>query len=133
MDDLIESTGGDPRQLESELGLEEGSLGETPVRVDVNNPGQFNLREPSPELSGSNDLYIGDGTTPGGQSEAVIDPFPNPEYNPDVGQITDVPQQKPEQTYGSSGDGYDFVGGTSGENNQEVANDYVNKGTGIEM
>jgi hypothetical protein len=126
MDELIESTDGDPRQLEEALGLKEGSLGENPVRVDINEPQKFNLRESEYDLSGSNENYLGYGETPGGQQERVIDPFPNPEMNPDVGNISNVKSPSIEQVYGSSGDSYDFLGGTSPPDDIEFANDYIN-------
>ena len=87
MDDLMNQYPSDPRAWEEQLGLNSGSLGENPYRVDINDPSQFNLREASAEMSGANPQFRGDGKTTGGMDEAVVDPVPNPETHPEVGSV----------------------------------------------
>lgn len=92
MDELLNRHPNDPRAWEKQLGIEEYNLGNHPVRVDVYSPQAYNLREPTVDLSGSNDKFTGDGKTSGGYNEAVIDPFPNPNHpgNEHIGQITPI-------------------------------------------
>lgn len=78
MDELLEKHPNDPRMWEQQLGLRENSLGDYPLRVDVYSPQDYNLREATSEMLGSNDKFVPDGKTSGGYDEAVIDPFPNP-------------------------------------------------------
>ncbi len=97
MDDLINNYPNDPREWERQLGLDRNSLGDTDIhRVDVYNPDNYEPRLPSSELSGSNDKYIDGGKVPGGQDECVINPFPNPEHNPEIGKVSTL--NTPEQT-----------------------------------
>ena len=70
-DELIEEAGGDVRKLENLLGLDPGALGDSPVRVDIDNPS--GLRLPSGNESGANSNWIPGGFTSGGLPEAVID------------------------------------------------------------
>lgn len=73
-DRLLASTAGDPRALEQALGLPEGFLdSNTLVRVDIPKPQELNLRVPSGNEAGANDLWIPGGRLPNGNSEAVID------------------------------------------------------------
>jgi len=98
MDDMLQSYPDNPREWENQLGLENGSLGDNDIkRVDVYEPENYNLRLPSEDMSGVNDYYLGTGKVPGGQDEAVIDPFPNPENNPEVGCISNLCPQKNEE------------------------------------
>lgn len=92
MDELLEKHPNDPRAWEKQLGLSEGSLGEYPLRVDIYSPQQHNLREPTSDLSGSNDKFVPDGKTAGGYDEAIINQFPNPTLsgNENVGKVTPV-------------------------------------------
>ena len=90
MDNLLNDYPNNPREWENKLGLDEGSLGDNPKRVDINNPYDYNLREPTADMSGSNDKFTGTGETIGGVSEGVIDRFPNPEKNKDIGEIYDT-------------------------------------------
>lgn len=98
MDELLESHPNDPRAWEQQLGLPQNSLRDDVYRVDVYHPEDFNLREATPDLSGSNDLYVADGKTAGGYDEAVCSPFPNPslEENSNIGQVSKVPIDKEE-------------------------------------
>lgn len=73
-DRLIKSTNGNPRAMEGALGLPEGFLeGNQLVRVDIPKPRELNLRIPSGNEAGANDLWIPGGKLPDGNLEAVID------------------------------------------------------------
>ena len=73
-DALLANAGGDPRALERALGLPEGQLdGNTLMRVDFEQPRQLDLRVPSGNEAGANDLWIPGGRLPDGSAEAVID------------------------------------------------------------
>jgi len=73
-DELLAATRGDPRALERALGLPEGQLdGNTLMRVDFENPRELELRVPSGNEAGANDLWIPGGRLPDGTAEAVID------------------------------------------------------------
>ena len=102
MDDLISNYPNDPQEWEKQLGLNEGSLGDGDIkRVDVQEPANHNLRPPSADMSGANDKYLGTGKVPGGQDEAVMDPFPNPETHPEVGKISTLSPTQEQSTGGS--------------------------------
>ena len=96
MDELVKNNPDNPREWEKQLGLEDGSLGNTKVRrVDVYNPQDYEPRLPTSDLSGSNDKFLeGQGKVPGGQDECVINQFPNPEKHPEVGKISTVYSEK---------------------------------------
>lgn len=89
IDYLLKTYPNQPRVWEKALGLDPGSLGETPMRVDIYNPYDYNLRTPDGLEIG----YTGEGT-PGITgvipeiNEGVIDLVPNPEENPEVGRVT---------------------------------------------
>ena len=73
-DELIRSTGGDKRKLEDALGLPENFLDDNElVRVDIPEPRSLNLRIPSGNEAGANDLWIPGGKLPDGNTEAVVD------------------------------------------------------------
>ena len=90
MDELVQNHPNNPREWERQLGLSENSLGNENIhRVDVYRPQDYDPRLPTSDLSGANDKFLeGQGKTPGGQDECVINQFPNPENNPEVGRIT---------------------------------------------
>ena len=92
MNDLLSNHPNDPREWEKQLGLEPpGCLGNENIhRVDVYNPQDYEPRLPTRDLSGSNEKFMEGGKLPGGQDECVINQFPNPETNPNVGQITNI-------------------------------------------
>ena len=69
-DDLIAQAGGDISKLEKLLSLEPGTLGTSPVRVDVKNPS--NIRIPSGNELGANSQWLPGGNTGGGIPEATI-------------------------------------------------------------
>ncbi|AMP13637.1 hemagluttinin repeat family protein [Collimonas pratensis] len=71
---LWNSTGGNARTLEEALGLPENFLDTNKLmRVDIPKPGELNLRIPSGNEAGANDLWIPGGKLPNGNSEAIID------------------------------------------------------------
>lgn len=71
-DDLIARAGGNVAKLEELLGLPLGSLGNNPVRIDIENP--TGLRLPSGNELGANSQWIPGGYTSGGLLETIIDP-----------------------------------------------------------
>jgi hypothetical protein len=79
VDDAIKQAKGDPRKLETLLGLDKGYLGSNPIRVDIPNP--VNARMPTGNEFGANDFWRPGGYTyPGGLKEAIIDPVPAGSY-----------------------------------------------------
>jgi len=60
--------------MEKALGLPENFLeNNNLVRVDIPNPKELNIRIPSGNEAGANDLWIPGGKLPSGDLEAVID------------------------------------------------------------
>lgn len=77
VDELLVRTGGDIGLIEKEFGIPPGQWqGKEFVRIDVHNPASMNLRIPSGNERGANDLWLPGGTLPTGRLEAVIDPVP---------------------------------------------------------
>ena len=68
-DDIIRQPGGSISKLEELLGFPPGSLGSSPVRIDIGYP--KSIRMPSGNESGANDYWIPGGYTSGGVKEAV--------------------------------------------------------------
>ncbi|ORV78880.1 hypothetical protein [Mycobacteroides immunogenum] len=88
-DSLIGSTQGNPRLMEKALGLPDGYLDSNKlVRVDVPDPGKYELRMPSGNEAGANEQWIPGGKLPDGASEAIIDGgrIPSGGYN-----VTEIP------------------------------------------
>ena len=83
-DDLIKQANGDIRILEQLLGLDSGTLGKNPVRIDINHP--TGLRMPTGNEAGANDFWLPGGYTSGRIPEAVVDQI-------QPGQYTIVPIQ----------------------------------------
>ncbi|SDX05832.1 hypothetical protein SAMN04489725_1444 [Alicyclobacillus hesperidum] len=77
-DKLIAQSDGDVSKLESLLGLDKGTLGKEPVRIDIDHPD--GLRMPSGNELGANHQWIPGGYTSGGIPEAVIDPVGPDKY-----------------------------------------------------
>ena len=71
-DELIAKARGNVLELEQLLGLQAGSLGTNPVRIDIAHP--TGLRLPSGNELGANSQWIPGGYTSGGLLEAIIDP-----------------------------------------------------------
>ena len=73
---MIDASNENPRELERLLGLDKGSLGDSPVRIDVAPDNMDNLRIPNGNEMGSKDNIKwrpGGNTYPGGIPESVID------------------------------------------------------------
>lgn len=70
-DRIIRDTGGDPRKMEERLGLESGDLGNSPYKIDINEP--KGLRVPSGNEPGANERWVPGGRTSGGMWEGVVD------------------------------------------------------------
>ena len=70
-DVLLKRANGDVKLLEDFLGLESGTLGDTPVRIDIPKP--QGLRMPSGNERGANENWLPGGYTTRGIPEAVID------------------------------------------------------------
>lgn len=74
VDAMFEATAGDPRAMERALGWPEGYLDKhTVIRIDIPHPEGHNMRIPSGNEAGANDLWLPGGLLPGGLSETVID------------------------------------------------------------
>ncbi|WP_312943258.1 hypothetical protein [Oscillibacter sp.] len=71
VDDLLKKANGDVKLLEDFLGLERGTLGDTPVRIDIAKP--QGLRMPTGNERGANENWLPGGYTTRGVPEAVID------------------------------------------------------------
>lgn len=70
-DELIRQARGDVQKLEELLGLKKGTLGNNPVRIDVDKP--KGLRMPSGNELGANEFWIPGGKTSGRVLEATVD------------------------------------------------------------
>ncbi|WP_051869731.1 hypothetical protein [Kineothrix alysoides] len=70
-DEIIQEANGNVSKLEQLLSLEPGTLGNSPVRLDIPEP--HNLRMPSGNELGANEQWIPGGSTGGGIPEATID------------------------------------------------------------
>jgi hypothetical protein len=77
-DILLQQSGGNIQKLEDLLGLERGTLGNNPVRVDIGNP--IGLRMSDGNELGANNLWIPGGKTSGGLLEATINQVQPGEY-----------------------------------------------------
>lgn len=78
-DDAIAKSGGDVRVMEELLGLPDGYLEASPVRVDI--PQVTGYKIPTGNEFGANEFWRPGGATwPGGLPEAVIDPVPAGSY-----------------------------------------------------
>ncbi|PQQ65694.1 hypothetical protein [Acetivibrio saccincola] len=73
-DEIIEKSGGNISKLEELLGLDPGTLGTNPVRIDILSP--KGLRMPSGNELGASLQWLPGGYTAGGVPEATIDPAP---------------------------------------------------------
>lgn len=90
VDELMESTRGDPTALEKALGLPGGYFKDNVIRVDIKDPQHYNLRVPSGNEAGANKLWLPGGFLPRGMPEAVID---GAEVPPEDVVREDFPQQ----------------------------------------
>jgi hypothetical protein len=81
MDAMIARTGGDTAKIETELGIPPGSWqGKNLVRIDITDAKALNLRMPSGNEAGANDLWLPGGRLPTGQAEAVVNQIPKGAY-----------------------------------------------------
>jgi len=81
MDSLLTKANGDISVIESELGIPSGQWqGRSLIRIDVSSPGELNLRIPSGNEMGANDLWIPGGTLRTGYHEGVINNIPYGKY-----------------------------------------------------
>jgi hypothetical protein len=71
-DELIANAAGNVGKLEQSLGLDPGTLGSAPLRIDIANP--QGLRMPSGNELGANTHWLPGGYTSGGLPEGTIDP-----------------------------------------------------------
>ena len=79
--DKLESGFTSSRDMESKLGLPEGTLNdESLVRVDFPEPKQGNIRVPSGNEAGANDQWMPGGKLPGGNTEGVLDVTSETQY-----------------------------------------------------
>lgn len=78
-DNVIAQANGNVATMEQLLGFPTGSLGNSPVRVNI--PSPSGLRMPSGNEVGANAQWIPGGfTSPGGMLEAIIDQVPSGSY-----------------------------------------------------
>jgi len=78
---LINASDGDIAKIESALGVPAGSWDGKPLLlIIIPDPGALNLRIPSGNEAGANNLWIPGGYTPEGYSEAVLDAVPQGQY-----------------------------------------------------
>jgi hypothetical protein len=74
VDELLVSSNGNKREIETAIGLRKNHLdGDELVRIDIPEPKELNLRIPSGNEAGASELWLPGGKLPGGKSEAVID------------------------------------------------------------
>lgn len=78
VDDLLKRANGDVKVLEDFLGLGPGTLGDSPVRIDIPRP--QGLRMPTGNELGANENWLPGGYTTRGIPEAVIDQVPPGNY-----------------------------------------------------
>jgi hypothetical protein len=83
IDAVIAKAHGNVSIIEQELGIPAGSWQGKGgiVRIDINNPENFNLRIPDGSEAGANALWEPGGLTSGGKVEAVTNPIPTTNIN----------------------------------------------------
>lgn len=81
MDDVMNSTGGDPAKLETALGIPSGSWQGKPLsRIDIPDPSSLGLRMATGTENGANEFWMPGGYTSGGVPEAVTNQIPAGSY-----------------------------------------------------
>lgn len=81
MDAMLSKTGKDISKIETELGIPAGSWqGKEMVRISIPNPKELNVRVPSGNEMGANNLWLPGGQLPTGYSEAVVNKIPKGKY-----------------------------------------------------
>lgn len=77
MDWILADANGRLKDIEAQLGIPAGTwAGQEIVRIDIKDPCAFNLRMPSGNEMGANNLWLPGGRLPTNYFEAVIDPIP---------------------------------------------------------
>ncbi len=81
MDDLIKKANGQLSYVETELGIPHGMWQNGAIiRIDIRKPKKLNLRLPSGNETGANELWIPGGKLPNGYLESVVNPVPEGKY-----------------------------------------------------
>lgn len=81
MDDLLQKANGNLSVIETELGIPKDLWkNKELVRIDIPNPQQLNIRIPTGNEGGANELWLPGGRLPNGYSEAVLDAIPQGSY-----------------------------------------------------
>ncbi|TAG03501.1 MAG: hypothetical protein EAZ44_05960 [Cytophagia bacterium] len=81
MDLLLNNAKGNLAYVETQLGIPAGAWkNNILVRIDIPLPFELNIRIPSGNESGANELWIAGGKLPTGYLEAVIDAIPEGKY-----------------------------------------------------
>ena len=76
MDKLLKEANGSLEYVKKRLGIPPEYWNEKLVRIDLDDPFEYNLRLPSGFEEGANELFVWGGITKGGIPEAVVDQFP---------------------------------------------------------
>ena len=78
INDLLKKSKGDISVIEKGLGIPSGEWANKGglYKIDIPKPSEHNLRLPTSNLSGANELFIPGGTTSGGIAEAVVNQVP---------------------------------------------------------
>jgi len=97
VDDVLARTGGDMSLIERDLGIPPGSwAGQEMVVIKIDDPNSLNLRMPTGNESGANDLWQPGGKLPTGYDEAVVDAIPQAKYQElSISDATDLATGKP--------------------------------------
>ncbi|WP_353719197.1 hypothetical protein [Dyadobacter sp. 676] len=81
MDAMLTKTNKDISKIEKELGIPADSWkGKEMVRISIPDPRALNVRMPSGNEMGANNLWLPGGQLPTGYSEAVVDRIPKGKY-----------------------------------------------------
>lgn len=81
MDDLLQKANGRLSYVETELGIPAGMWQNSEIiRIDIRRPKKLQLRLPSGNETGANELWIPGGKLPNGYLESVINPVPEGKY-----------------------------------------------------
>lgn len=81
MDEILVRTDGDMAQIGKELGIPEGDWqGQEMVVIEITDPKKNNLRIPTGNEGGANELWLAGGKLPTGHDEAVTDAIPKGQY-----------------------------------------------------
>jgi hypothetical protein len=85
MDKLLKQAKGRLSYVETELGIPDGAWkGKKIARIDIPKPKKLNIRIPSGNEDGANDLWIPGGQLPNGYLESVVNRIPKGNYTETV-------------------------------------------------